>query len=47
MPSPRLASLTSGALKKEGVLRGAVNVMPGPECKLSAETGAPCVTDDR
>lgn len=20
--------------------------MPGPECKLSAETGAPCVTDD-
>lgn len=46
MPSPRLASLTSGALKKEGVLRGAVNVMPGPECKLSAETGAPCVTDD-
>lgn len=47
MLSPRPASLTSGALKKEGTLRGAVNVMPGPECKWSTtETGAPCGTDD-
>ncbi|XP_025118406.2 gamma-glutamylaminecyclotransferase isoform X2 [Bubalus bubalis] len=45
--SPRPASLTSGALKKEGTLRGAVNVMPGPECKRSTtETGAPCGTED-
>nr|XP_014334769.1 PREDICTED: gamma-glutamylaminecyclotransferase isoform X1 [Bos mutus] len=45
--SPRPASLTLGALKKEGTLRGVVNVMPGPECKWSTtETGAPCGTDD-